>query len=291
MKIFINIIRGKSYIFDIELSYTVEMIKRLIEAYENIPITQQRLFLGNIEQVLNYYSLDDYDYDCFKVFIFNVLLKPEEEMVFIKFIKGKTFMVEVKLSDTIKNLKMKIQNLEKIPIEQQSLFFGCVLLKDDNLTLIDYKINHESLIDLSAKIKEPIIYVITLTGKKIILEVELSMTIEIIKAMIKDIEGIPQDRQILIFGGKQLEDNRTLEDYDIKSESQIHLLLRQRGGGREETDYYKEINIKFIKSIDKKCNDKISTSFLNNELTGLLRLCLLKEISIMLDLNQIRQLY
>ena len=73
---------------------------------------------------------------------------------------------------------MKIENLEKIPIEQQILFFHDVKLKDDNLTLIDYKINHESMVYLSTKLNDPIIFVYTLTGKVILLEVELSMTCE-----------------------------------------------------------------------------------------------------------------
>jgi ubiquitin C len=113
-----------------------------------------------------------------------MFLKPKEEIIFIKFFKGKTFIIEIKLSDTIKNLKMKIQNLEKIPISQQRLFFQNVKLKDDNLTLNDYKINHESMLYLLAILNETLIYVQTLTGKKIILEIELSMTIENLKSIL-----------------------------------------------------------------------------------------------------------
>ncbi|GJN07498.1 hypothetical protein PR202_ga25334 [Eleusine coracana subsp. coracana] len=200
MQIFVKTIAGQTITLPVKPSDTVDSVKARIQ-------DQQRIIFDG-KQLDGQSTLADYNIQRDSTLHLD---HPSASMqVLVKTQPSKTIRLELKFSDTIGKVKGMIQDQQRIIFDGKQL--------DHRQTLADYDIQEQSILHLGYDMK---FFVTRPTGQTITLEVDPSDTID---SIIENIQG----NQILLFDGKELDDGRTLEDYDIKGESTLQLDICQK---------------------------------------------------------------
>ena len=212
----------------LDLNKKIEELKKSVSEQTKVPIERLEFKLNN--KILENYKILK-DENLFKNKLSINITKELNNQIKLKYPNSEEKLINTDIYNTGVELLEEIQgnSIECSMDIKYDLIHNKKKLNLDS-RLIDLGIKNGDLIELKQRSNTYHIYVKTLTEKTINLDVQSSDTIEYLKCLNHLFEGLTIDEQRLIFAGKQLDDNRTLEDYKISYESTLHIVLRLRGG-------------------------------------------------------------
>jgi ubiquitin C len=223
MQIFVKSDYKKPFMLEVNPTDDIKTIKALIRQHEGISPKQQRLILG-YKQLEEGATLEDY---CVHKDSTLKLIQDNccSMNICVKTLSGKRIFFEIDLDEHIEDIKTLIQWKEGIPNSEQRLFFGSIELEGNN-TLAKYGIHNDSTLKLFIRYTNNLkIFVTRETQKPILLEVAPSYSIEDIKVLIQEQEGILKERTSLIFEGTELENRKSLSNYGIYNLCTLNLIV------------------------------------------------------------------